>query len=466
MEEEKRTEAAADAAEEAPQLQPPTDGIAVDAASEAAENAAPAESVRESVTTEETTSLQEKDPSVTAWDFGGKTASETKTVRPLHFFAVFGVAFAICMVLLICAVLWGDGKFEIIRNVLQERIIYVRQDDGSSGLLTPNEAADAAKKYAVSISVTTAKGNGIGSGFVYSADGYIITNYHVIEDAEAVQVILPDGKAQDATVRGYNEAADVAVLKIAATDLVPATLGSSAELLVGDAVVAIGTPAKLDYAGTATFGTVSATRRLLALANDSGSVTKKMTVIQTDTQVNPGNSGGPLVDMYGRVVGVVVMKITDFSGTAFEGIGFALPIDGVKVIADEIIASGSFNGRNPIAEGRSLLGVTGHGGIKGLWYANEADANGSMASSETQQPGYHYMAANGVYVMGINGGNAMGKIVVGDIVLAVDGLRVSTTPELIAAVNRHYAGETVTLTVLRAGQETDVEILLYEEAWS
>ncbi|MBE6702042.1 MAG: PDZ domain-containing protein [Ruminococcaceae bacterium] len=401
----------------------------------------------------------------TAWDFGGQTGEGAQTKgKRINFFAVFGMAFGVCMLLFVLVLFLGDGKFEIIRNVLRERIVYVRQDDGTSGLLTPNEAADKVKQSAVSIVATTDTGSSIGSGFVYSADGYIITNYHVIEKANTVQVILPDGLACDATVRGYNIAADVAVLKIEASDLVPAAIGQSADLLVGDAVVAIGTPAKLDYAATATFGTVSATRRLVSISNDSGTVSKKMTLIQTDTSVNPGNSGGPLADMYGNVIGVVVMKITDYGGIAFEGIGFALPIDGVKLIAEEIIAKGSFSGRNPIAEGRSLLGVTGHGGKKGLWYADVADANGSMAASETEKPGYHYMAENGIYVMGVNSTNSAGKVEIGDIILAVNGLRVGNTVDLIAAVNRCYAGERVTLTILRNGQEIKMEILLYEEA--
>ena len=397
------------------------------------------------------------------WSFGAAPKKESHLPGVFGFIGAFGCAFVLCMVLLALVLLLGDGRYEIVREILQERIVYVRQDDGTSGLLTPHEAADKGKQYAVSVVITTEMGSGIGSGFVYSADGYICTNYHVIEDAKTVQVVLADGTAYDATVKGYNAAADVAVLHINATGLTVAPLGKSADLLVGDEVVAIGTPAKLDYAGTATFGTVSATRRLLALGNSDGSVTKKMTVIQTDTQVNPGNSGGPLVDMYGKVVGVVVMKLTDLNGVTFEGMGFALPIDGVKEIADAIIAKGSFTGKNPIAEGRSLLGVTGHGGVEGLWYADDVTTGTTVPSSETAQPGYHYMATNGVYVMGLNGSNAAGKLQVGDIITRVDGLHVTSTTDLIAAANRHYAGESIPLTVLRNGSEMTVTVVLAEE---
>ncbi len=407
-----------------------------------------------------------------AWGFGDQNAvlqiepkkEKKKKTGQIAFFTVFGAIFGIC-VLLLCLTLWlGDEGFEIIRNIRSERVVYVREDDGTSGLLTPNEAAHKVAASTVTVLVTTELGSGNGSGFVYSADGYIITNHHVIEGATSVQVVLSTGKAYDATVKGYNEAADIAVLKIDAENLVPATLGSSADLLVGDDVLVVGTPAKLDYAGTATFGKVSATNRLVALTDTAGTVVKKMTLIQTDTSVNPGNSGGPLADMYGKVVGVVVMKVSTYGGTTYDGIGFALPIDGVKTIVDAIIKSGTFNADNPIAEGRSLLGVTGHGGTKGMWYSDVADAlTGSMSASETEQPGYHFMKEGGVYVTAVNGGDAKGKMQAGDIITKINGLQVSTVYDLIAEANRHYAGEEVILTVLRGNTTIEVSVRLYED---
>ena len=401
---------------------------------------------------------------VTDWGFGGNTIEKKKhkSGGQKQFFIMFGVIFGICMLLLCLTLLLGDG-FQIVRNITKERIIYVRNDDGSSGLLTPEEAADKVKKSTVTVSVTTKTGSGIGSGFVYSSDGYICTNYHVVQEAVTVQVVLPDGRAVDATVRGFNEAADVAVLKIEAEGLIPVELGSSDDLLVGDAVVAIGTPAKLDYAGTSTFGTVSATNRLVQMSDAvTGTVGKKMTLIQTDTSVNPGNSGGPLADMYGCVVGVGVMKVSNYGGSDFEGIGFALPIDGVRMIVDEIIQKGTFTGRNPISEGRSLLGVTGHGGTAGYWYYVDP-TTGTVTASETAQEGYHQMPVSGIYVMEVNGVNAQGKVQVGDVITRVNGLAVMSTTDLIGAVNRYYAGETVTLTLRRGSETVYVEVMLIEE---
>lgn len=410
-------------------------------------------------------------PQPLAWGFGERNAvlqtepkKEKKKTGQIAFFAIFGAIFGICVLLLFLTLWLGDGGFEIIRNIKSERVVYVREDDGTSGLLTPHEAAQKVGASTVTILVTTELGSGNGSGFIYSADGYIITNHHVIEDATAVQVVLSTGVAYDATVKGYNEEADIAVLKIEAQGLVPVTLGSSADLLVGDDVLAVGTPAKLDYAGTTTFGKVSATDRLLALTDTSGTVVKKMTLIQTDTSVNPGNSGGPLADLYGKVVGVVVMKVSTYGGTTYDGIGFALPIDGVKLIADAIIEKGTFNGDNPIAEGRSLLGVTGHGGTKGMWYSDEADAaTGAMDASQTEKDGYHLMKESGVYVTAVNGGDAVGKMQAGDIITKINGLQVSTVYDLIDEANRHYAGETVTLTVLRGDATIEVSVRLYED---
>lgn len=407
------------------------------------------------------------DPAPTVdWSFGGAVNESPKRGGgQKQFFIMFGVIFGICLALLCLTLLIGDG-FQIVRNITKDHYVYVREDDGTSGLLTPQEAADKVKRSTVTVSVTSATGSGIGSGFVYSADGYICTNYHVIESGGTIQVILPDGKAVDAVVKGYNKEADVAVLKIEAEGLVPAEIGSSDDLLVGERVVAVGTPAKLDYAGTSTFGTVSALNRLVQITDSAtGSVSKKMRLIQTDTSVNPGNSGGPLANMYGKVVGVVVMKVSSYGGSDFEGIAFALPMDGVRVIVDEIIAKGSFTGKNPIAEKRSLLGVTGHGGVAGLWYRTDP-MTGMVESSEAEQAGFYQMPVNGIYVMEVSGNNAKGKVTAGDVITQVNGLNVANTQDLIGAVNRYLAGETVTLTLYRNGETVHVDVVLMEEASS
>ena len=380
----------------------------------------------------------------------------------VRFFAIFGGVFAVCVALLIATLFLGEGGFTVIRELYNERVVYVREDDGTGGLLTPNEVADVIKRSTVTVVSHFSSGStAVGSGFVYDGDGHICTNHHVIEGADFVQVILPDGNAVDVSVVGSDELADLAVLKAEVTGLVPVNFGASADLLVGDEVVAVGSPVSLELPATATFGNISATRRLVAIYDSAGNVTHKLTLIQTDVSVNPGNSGGPMADMYGRVIGVVVRKYTGNGSVAYEGLGFAIPIDGARVILDAIIRNGYFEGRNPIAEGRSLLGVTGFGVEKGVWYHLDP-VSGQVTQSPTAEEGFVHMDATGIYVSSISAQNAMDRVQPGDIIVAIDGLRVSGIQSLISSVNLRYAGEEVTLTVYRGGAEVKIDIRLIE----
>ena len=408
---------------------------------------------------------EEAAPPAPTWSFGEADVQEKKKGRAgkIAFLSVFGSVLVICLALLVLLLFVGENGIHIFRTLHSERVVYVREDDGTSGLLTPQEVADVMRRSTVTVSVRTELGTGSGSGFVYDASGHICTNYHVIEDALSVQVILPDGNAYPAEVVGYDAPADLAVLRVQASGLVPAAIGSSSSLLVGDEVVAVGTPANMTLAGTATFGRVSYTSRLLPLDDDGdGIYEKKIAVIQTDTSVNPGNSGGPMADMYGRVIGIVARKIISYNGSNYEGVGFAIPIDGAKIILDAIIKDGSFKGRNPLVEGRSLLGVTGHPGTKGKWYYVDPATN-LVAASDTQLEGYHYMPADGVYAMEVQGANAKGKILEGDVILAVNNFTVRDTRELITVVNCYPCGTSVSVRVWRDGTELTVTVVLDEE---
>lgn len=408
---------------------------------------------------------------VLAFDYGKTEAASEARGSKKTFALLFGIFGGVCVLLLLLTFVLGKAGFKIIRDIHTEtdRTVYVREYDPASGLLTPNEAADVGRKSTVTIQVKLSTGTVTGSGFVYTAEGHILTNHHVIEDMAAdetavVQVVLADGTAVDAVLVGSDEASDIAVLKIPAEKApAPLALGSSDALLTGDSVLAIGTPAKLDYAGTATFGSVSYPKRLVQITDTSGSVTKKMELIQTDVSVNPGNSGGPLLDLYGRVVGVVVMKVSQYGGSVFEGIGFALPIDGVRVVADEIIQKGSFTGKNPFVSGKTLVGITGHGGVKGKWYSPADGATNAIESSDTEKAGYHYMAESGIYVMNISNPDAKLKLREGDIIMRVNGLIVRGTSDMVSVVNRYGEGESVTLTVYRDGETLEISIMLTAE---
>ena len=168
-----------------------------------------------------------------------------------------------------------------------------------------------------------------------------------------------------------------------------------------------------------------------------------------------------MADMYGRVIGIVVRKYTGNGSIAYEGLGFAIPIDGARVILDAIIKDGSFTGQNPVAEGRSLLGVTGFGVEEGLWYLLD-ESSGQVATSLTAKEGYLQMPTTGVYVSSISGTNALDRLQAGDIITALDGLRITSIQSLISSVNLRHAGEEVTLSVLRDGAEIFVKIRLIE----
>jgi putative serine protease PepD len=184
-----------------------------------------------------------------------------------------------------------------------------------------------AEKSVVTITTSLGRGSGVGSGIVLTAKGLILTNDHVIADGGSITVLLPDGRSLDASVVAEDSAADLAVIRVDASDLVPAQLGDSSTIQVGQTVFAIGTPLG-EYIETVTQGIVSATDREITVRGEfTGRPTQLSHLIQTDAAINPGNSGGPLIDTSGRVI-----AITTATSTQAAGLGFAIPIDDAKAI--------------------------------------------------------------------------------------------------------------------------------------
>lgn len=283
----------------------------------------------------------------------------------------------------------------------------------------------------------TVSGSVSGSGFVISEDGYILTNYHVVEDAYTggyeVKVMFYDGSTYTAEIKGFDRNNDIAVLKIDATGLDAAELGSSDSLFVGDTVYAVGNPlGELSYSMTS--GMVSATDRLITTEEGT------MTMFQIDAAVNEGNSGGPVYNTSGQVVGVVTAKSNE-DGT--EGLGFAIPIDDAVRIANDVI-SGE---RSLDAEtGDAYLGIT------------PADVD-SMAAQ-------YYGFPEGAYVRTVTEGSAAEKadIKVGDIITELDGYAVSGMDELKQELLFHSAGETADIVVWRSGEYLTLSITFDEAA--
>ena len=277
----------------------------------------------------------------------------------------------------------------------------------------------------------TVSGSVSGSGFVISEDGYILTNYHVVEDAYTGgyegKVMFYDGSTYTAEIKGFDRNNDIAVLKIDATGLDAAELGSSDSLYVGDTGYAVGNPlGELSYSMTS--GMVSATDRLITTEEGT------MTMFQIDAAVNEGNSGGPVYNTSGQVVGVVTAKSNE-DGT--EGLGFAIPIDDAVRIANSVI-SGE---RSLDAEaGDAYLGIT------------PADVD-SMAAQ-------YYGFPEGAYVRTVTEGSAAEKagIKVGDIITQLDGYDIGSSDELRQELLFHSAGETVDIVVWRSGEYLTLSI--------
>jgi S1-C subfamily serine protease len=279
---------------------------------------------------------------------------------------------------------------------------------------------------------------GAGSGFVWDADGHVITNNHVVQGAAEAKVRLNDGRDYSARLVGASPAHDIAVLRIRVPERQPAALpiGSSAELKVGQKVFAIGNPFGLDW--SLTTGVVSALDRSLPAEN--GVIEH---LIQTDAAINPGNSGGPLLDSAGRLIGINT-AIFSPSG-AYAGVGFAVPVDTVNRVVPQLIAKGKYT--------RPVLGIS-----------TDEQLNQLIAKQ---------LGVKGVAVLKVEAGSPAeaaglraarsapnGGIVAGDVITAVDGKAVDSVARLVNRLDEHKVGDTIKLTVMRDGKPTELTATL------
>lgn len=286
---------------------------------------------------------------------------------------------------------------------------------------------------------------GVGSGFIITPDGYIVTNYHVIEDAVSVKVILSDGSEYEAETVGFDELSDVAVLKVEAQNLPALVIGNSDAVVAGDTVIAIGCPSGIDLAGTATRGMVSMVNRDISITDAYGRVQKVMSVIQIDAAINPGNSGGPLLNSRGEVIGINTLKL---SSTSYEGIGFALPINGVMKLVDQICQNGAVVERptDSFVTGKAALGIT---------YRD-------ITAAESRK----YKLPQGVLVVLLSQGGAAqnGGMKSGDIIVGFDGQEITTANQLIEIISSKKPGELVNVELYRDGEFIELEVKLTESA--
>lgn len=282
---------------------------------------------------------------------------------------------------------------------------------------------------------------GVGTGIIMSKDGYIVTNAHVICDdeygygeASSVQIQMSDEETTyDARIVAYDKEADIAVLKIDADNLTPAEFGDSSSCEVGEMVVAIGNPLGLQFQNTVTCGIISALDRKVTINDNT------MTLIQTDTAINNGNSGGPLINSSGQVIGINSAKMSStYSGEAtVEGIGFAIPMSEAKSIVDDLINYG-------YVTGRPQLGIS--------------------CQDVTEAVSQAYNIPVGAYIFSVTAGGAADQagLQPGDVITGIQDQTISTTEELNAVKNQYKAGDTITLTYVRAGETKKVDVTLAE----
>lgn len=275
--------------------------------------------------------------------------------------------------------------------------------------------------------------SGAGSGVIISSDGYILTCAHVVSGASQITVTIGDTD-YTATVVGKDDTSDVAVLKIDATGLTPATVGDSDSLSVGDSVLAVGNPLG-QLGGTVTSGIVSALNRSVTIQGTSS--TNTMSLIQMDASVSPGNSGGGLFNMNGELIGLVNAKS---SSSDAEGLGFAIPINDAIQVAQDLLENG-------YVSGRPYMGIT------------------YIAVTDAQTAAQFNVNAYGVYVVDVVQGGPADKagLKVGDRIVSIDGTEIAQKDDLGTLMQQHTAGDTLSITVARDGQMQTVSLTLGEK---
>jgi serine protease Do len=268
---------------------------------------------------------------------------------------------------------------------------------------------------------------GVGSGVIFNANGYIVTNYHVVAHAQQISVSLADGRTLAGKVIGSDPVTDLAVVKVDAVNLPTAKFGDSDQLMVGEPAIAIGNPLGLDFRGSVTVGVISALNRSLEIGE------RKFRLIQTDAAINPGNSGGALVNADGKVIGINSAKI---SVAGVEGMGFAIPINTVRPIIKELIEKGYI--------ARPYLGVF------------------AMDPQTAPSYGYELNLDHGVYVFRVENGSPASKanIMEGDIIVKIAGVAVNSVADLRAAINNRKIGDKVAVEIERDGNTRTVEVVL------
>lgn len=355
---------------------------------------------------------------------------------------------AACLVL---SCLFGVGGAFIASSVVNKPVAEspsVTEETGnsSSGFdlenatgsnMTVKEISEAVKNSVVEIRTEQASGDswleeyvteGAGSGVIISKDGYIMTNNHVISNANKITVTTADDKSYEASLVGTDPTNDVAVIKVKANNLVPVTFGNSDQLEVGDLAVAVGNPLG-ELGGTVTAGIISATDRELSINGTS------MKLLQTDSSINPGNSGGGLFNDDAQLIGLVVAKS---SGSDVEGLGFAIPVNTAADVAKQLMNKGYVSGQP----------------YSGMTYTEGSSGFDSFFGT----------SGGTVYIYSVDTSAAkMAGFHAGDVVFAIDGRQITSIDDVSEIITSHKVGDKLTYTIVRDGRTKDLQLKLQEK---
>ncbi len=373
------------------------------------------------------------------WNYGDQCAYENQKQNKKRRSGAWGYAivmfasFAACLALLVGVLVWYQ------RN---EPLNEAPPPTDAAPALSVTEVAEKVSPSTVLIYATNSSSYGYGTGFFIRSDGYIATNYHVVENKTSIQVTLYSGKSAMAQLIDYSAADDLAVLKIEGRDYPAVTVGDSDALRVGELAVAIGNPSGTNASWTTTHGIISALDREVTVEG-TGTV-EEMTMIQTDAPVNPGNSGGPLCNSRGEVIGIVTRKLSEY-----EGIGLAIPINGAMKILNVIVETGSADGiESTISKVRPTIGIN----------VTDVKQGGKYYDSR----GREYTAEKtGILIGSVQtGGAAYGILQAGDIIIAIDGEAVEDQEDLKEILYRHKVGDEIAITVWRFGESATLRVKL------
>lgn len=380
-------------------------------------------------------------PYLYRWSYADQSAFDRKQDQKqkkrgiLTYAIIMASVFALCFAILLGTLIW----------------YHIGGDVGRGTDFTA--VSEAVSPATVLIYATSEDMVGYGTGFFIQSDGYIATNYHVVEHADTITVTLYNGKTHHATLVGYSRNDDLAVLKIPGSLYPTVSIGNSDSLRVGDAAIVVGNPSGADGAWTTTQGIISALDRPVGVESSiyNGVVIGTIYMIQTDAAVNPGNSGGPLCNSYGEVVGIITKKYIGTNETTFEAMGYALPINDAMPLLNAIIENGSTDGvTSTLFIPRPVLGVTVQDVQSGKTYKAESGAS-------------YTAKCDGVMITNVTSGlPAHGHLRVGDVIYGADGQNVTTQSELSAVLYSHKIGDSITLNVMRGKEEIELTFELYK----